>query len=117
MEATSGSGGNAAASKELWAKSIRICDFGTRFKEATHIFRYVGTVNSTMPIRYGEVSDRVALWQKFLVWYGLLPAGNDDGIFGDKTHDATKTFQKQQGITVDGIIGGDTLAKAAAVRK
>lgn len=116
MEATS-LGVNPAASKELWAKSIRICDFDRHFKAATHIFRFVGTVDTTTVIRYGEVSYRVALWQKFLIWYGLLPAGSDDGIFGDKTRDATKAFQNKQSIAADGIVGTDTLAHADAVRK
>lgn len=111
MEATSGpGGGNPASSKEAWAQSIRICDFSTRFKEAQHIFRYVGTVNSTAPIRYGEVSDRVALMQKFLIWRGLLPVGSDDRIFGDQTLGALKAFQSLSGIEVDGVAGSDTFA-------
>lgn len=34
-----------------------------------------------------------------------------DGIFGEKTHLAVKEFQKQQGLTVDGIVGLDTKKK------
>ena len=112
MEATSGpGGGNPASSKEAWAQSIRICDFSTRFKEAQHIFRYVGTINTTANIRYGEVSYRVELWQKYLIWRGLMTAGSDDGIFGDATLVATKAFQKLVGCTADGIVGKDTLSK------
>ena len=118
MEATSGpGGGNPASSKDAWAKSIRICDFSTRFKEATHIFRYTGTVNSSAPIRYGEVSDRVALLQKFLIWYGLLSNGSDDRIFGDKTLSAVKAFQKAAGIAVDGVAGSGTFAAMAKAVK
>lgn len=107
-EATSG-GGNPAASKEAWAKSIRICDFSRHFKAATHIFRYVGPVNSTTLIRYGEVSKRVTLLQKFLNWYGDYKLA-EDGLFGDATLKAVKDFQKKSSITVDGIVGSGTIA-------
>ena len=107
-EATSG-GGNPAASKETWAKSIRICDFSRHFKAATHIFRYVDTVDSTALIKYGEVSNRVMLLQKFLNWYGNYKLAGD-GIFGDATLKAVKAFQKSAGIKVDGIVGSETIA-------
>lgn len=110
VEATS-MGVDPAASKELWEKSIRVCDFSKHFKQASHIFRYVGTVNSTTPIRYGEVSTRVALLQKYLKWKGYdLTA---DKIFGDGTLAAVKKFQKAAGLKVDGIVGPATLAKMA----
>lgn len=115
MEATSGpGGGNSASSKEAWANSIRTCDFAKNFKAATKIFRYVGTVNSTTPIRYGEVSDRVGLLQDYLKFkgYGIT----SDRIFGDATRDAVKKFQKANGLTVDGIVGPATLAKMAEVK-
>ncbi|MCQ2454562.1 MAG: spore cortex-lytic enzyme [Clostridia bacterium] len=37
--------------------------------------------------------------------------GNIDGIFGTKTKSAVKSFQKANGLTVDGIAGKKTLAK------
>ena len=124
MEATSGpGGGNPASSKEAWAKSIRICDFSTRFKEATHIFRYVGTVNTTAFIRYGEVSYRVILWQEFLNWWSdgkfFEECGEADGIFGDNTLKWTKLFQEKEigKGEGDGIIGDKTITAASKAKK
>lgn len=116
-EATSG-GGDPASSKSAWEKSIRICDYTEkRYKSVTNVFRYVGTVNSTALIRYGEVSARVGLLQKYLIWYGALPAGADDCIFGDATRRAVEQLQKDQGLTVDGIVGNDTLTAMGKVVK
>ena len=42
----------------------------------------------------------------------LLP----DGIFGQLTEDAVKTFQRIHGLTPDGIVGPATLAKLIPVR-
>lgn len=113
-EATSG-GADPAASKEAWNKSIRITDFSRHFKAATHVFRYVGNVNSKALIKYGEISKRVELLQKYLVWYGAKITA--DGIFGDETLKAVKKMQKSLGIIVDGIVGNDTIkAMRAKVR-
>ena len=113
-EATS-SGGDPSSSKTAWAKSIRICDFTRHFKEAKYIFRYVGTVNSTALIRYGEVSKRVEMLQKYLTWYGAKLTV--DGIFGDATLKAVKSMQKSLGVVVDGIVGANTLAAMKAYVK
>lgn len=52
-------------------------------------------------------------------WLGQLgyPAGNADGIYGSKTRGAVRSFQKDYGLTVDGIAGSATrsaLQKAAS---
>ena len=113
-EATSN--GDASASKEKWNTSIRIGSFANHFKKATHVYRYIGTVNSTALIKYGEVSARVALLQKFLNWYGDYKLA-EDGLFGDGTLSAVKKFQKEQGLTVDGIVGSNTIAKMKEAKK
>lgn len=38
-------------------------------------------------------------------------AGNVDGIFGNKTYNAVRAFQKANGLAVDGIVGPDTKSK------
>lgn len=114
-EATS-NGGDPASSTSAWNNSIHICDFTKHFNKATHVFRFTGTVNSTALIRYGEVSARVVLLQKYLNWYGNYKL-TEDGLFGDATLTAVKKFQKAQGITVDGIVGSDTLTAMKKVVK
>ena len=54
--------------------------------------------------------DDVRAWQQFLSQQGLLPAGEDDGVFGAKTEAATMAFQRQQDLEGDGIVGTDTRA-------
>lgn len=39
--------------------------------------------------------------------------GAVDGVFGSKTENAVKAFQKANGLTVDGVVGSATLAKIA----
>ena len=108
--------GDASSSTKLRNESIHIGSFANHFKKATHIYRYSGTVNSTALIKYGEVSDRVALLQKFLNWYGDYKLA-EDGLFGDGTLSAVKKFQKEQGLTVDGIVGSNTIAKMKEAKK
>lgn len=54
--------------------------------------------------------DAVFLWQNFLVGKGLLDQA--DGIFGQGTEDATKAYQRSQGLEDDGVVGGSTYGKA-----
>lgn len=113
-EATSG-GLGATFTKEQWNKTIRETDFKRHFKAAQHVFRLTGSINTTANIRYGEVSDRVKHLQEYLRWYGFDITA--DKCFGDATLKAVKKFQKEQGITVDGIVGSATIAKMKSVRK
>lgn len=113
-EATS-NGLGATFTQAQWNSSIRETDFSRHFKAAQHVFRLTGSINTTANIRYGEVSDRVKLLQEFLKWYGFDISA--DKCFGDATLKAVKQFQKDQGITVDGIVGSATIAKMKSVRK
>lgn len=93
-------------------------DNSIRIKEKkpsyTSVYRFTGSVDADIPIRHGEYSDRVVLWQKFLNWAGYN-CGTADGQFGDKTLEATKAFQSKNGLTVDGEVGSKSLAKAKTV--
>ena len=53
----------------------------------------------------------------FLNWYYDGKLGNVDRYFGDITLKWTKQFQKDNGLTVDGIAGTKTLDKAKTIIK
>ena len=59
--------------------------------------------------RYGSTGNEVREIQKKLKDWGYY-SGNVDGIFGSKTFEAVKSFQRKNGLTVDGIAGKETLA-------
>ena len=57
----------------------------------------------------GNQSDEVKEIQEMLIDIGYLEEGQADGIFGSKTVDAVKEFQKDYNIRVDGMVGKETL--------
>ena len=59
--------------------------------------------------RYGSRGGEVTQIQQRLSQLGYDP-GKADGIFGDRTLAAVKAFQRDYGLTVDGIAGKNTLA-------
>ena len=99
----SGGDDNIIHSKS-WNNSIRE---GT-WSGYNAIYRYVGSVDVIMPLRFGEVSDRVADLQNFLNWYGNYGL-NPDREFGDKTLAAFKDFQSKEGLVADGVCGIDSI--------
>ena len=66
-------------------------------------------------ISIGCEGSEIKKWQMFLKWYGFNIAV--DGDFGMQTLKATKDFQRQVGITDDGIVGNMTIAKAKVAKK
>ena len=58
--------------------------------------------------RYGSRGDEVTQIQKKLKNWGYYK-GNVDGVYGSKTVEAVKYFQRKNGLTVDGIAGPKTL--------
>ena len=89
-------------------KSIRIIEKSPSY---TSVYRFTGKVDANLSIIYGEYSERVLLWQKFLNWMGY-DCGTADGKFGDKTLKATKNFQTKYQLEADGIVGAKSLAMA-----
>lgn len=59
--------------------------------------------------RYGSNGEEVRQIQTKLKNWGYYN-GNVDGIYGSKTLQAVKAFQRKNGLTVDGIAGEKTLA-------
>lgn len=64
-------------------------------------------------VRQGDSGSKVKEIQRKLNELGFS-VGNVDGIFGSKTLNAVKNFQKSRGLTVDGIVGTNT-AKALGI--
>ena len=64
----------------------------------------------------GAKGDHVKLWQKFLNWYHPAWKLTVDGKCGNNTESATKAFQKNEGLTPDGVVGAKTLAKAKSYK-
>lgn len=61
-------------------------------------------------LRRGDRGEYVTLAQVKLTEKGC-PCGEIDGVFGQKTEEAVRSFQWREGIGVDGIIGKQTWGK------
>ena len=68
-------------------------------------------------LKKGSKGEHVRLWQKFLNWYHPAWHLGVDGKFGNHTTQATKSFQKNEHLTVDGVVGAKTLARAKTYLK
>ena len=58
--------------------------------------------------KYGSRGDEVRQIQEKLKRWGYYN-GNIDGVYGSKTLEAVKLFQRKNGLTVDGVAGTKTL--------
>lgn len=61
-------------------------------------------------LKRSQRGDAVFLWQNFLVGQGLLDQA--DGIFGLKTEEATKAYQRAHSLKEDGEVGNQTYGTA-----
>lgn len=103
-----------------WNNSIRVTTLtDSRYKGFPRVHRFNSSVNATITMAYGEVGNRVELWQKYLNWYFGSKVLTEDGIYGDGTLKYTKQFQEQEigAGEGDGLVGPRTLAAATAVKK
>ena len=82
----------------------------TTFLSYNLFFRDDGTANSSYSLsRYGSRGAEVKKIQDKLKRWGYY-TGSVDGIYGIKTMQAVKYFQRKNGLTQDGIAGPRTLA-------
>ena len=58
-------------------------------------------------LRRGSKNSAVLFLQKLLLSY-LYPITNLDGIFGGETESAVRSFQGENGLNVDGVVGRNT---------
>lgn len=68
-----------------------------------------GNATASTSLRYGMTGERVRELQRRLKELGYL--NSVDGVFGTKTLEAVKEFQKAAGLTADGVAGNATLKK------
>lgn len=99
--------------RQIWiCTSLKATPTPSKPKKGT----YTGTI-PTPTIRKGTKGDKARNLQKFLNWYGGYGLAVD-GIFGTKSVEALKKFQKAEGSkTCDGIYGTWTQGKAKAYKK
>jgi peptidoglycan hydrolase-like protein with peptidoglycan-binding domain len=68
-------------------------------------------------LRPGSKGDDVKKLQQALIKEGYDVGGTkDDGVFGNKTLAAVKKYQKDNGLTVDGVAGKNTLGSLYAAK-
>ncbi len=91
-------------------KVILICSFAFTlcFGVATLYNNNTQTVHAAT-YKQGSTGTTVKTIQKKLKNWGYYK-GSVDGIFGKQTKEAVKSFQKKNGLTVDGIVGKKTLS-------
>ena len=67
------------------------------------------SVGKSETLRYGMSGDDVARLQQALIDQGYLK-GTADGIFGTRTENAVRDFQRKNSLKVDGLAGNKTQA-------
>ncbi|MDD3192646.1 MAG: peptidoglycan-binding protein [Oscillospiraceae bacterium] len=85
----------------------RLCQVADQIASSTTSDAYPGT-----PLQLGSSGANVLKMQRYLNFiantYTSIPRVSTDGIFGNATRGAVLAFQRQFGLTADGIIGQQT---------
>lgn len=71
----------------------------------------INTIPQSIFCTAPSAATDIASIQKILIKYNYLPQGNDTGILGPKTKQATIAFQRANNIKQTGTIGPITLSK------
>ena len=99
-----------------WNNSIHITSLD--YSDFDRVYRYNASVNTDIIIHKGEVSERVADLQRYLIWYEALPADEEvDIYYGEKTFKAVVKMQTDffGAKEADGTIGNKTISKMREV--
>ena len=92
------------ARRELKKHLIRLCAAGVLLA-----FAVAAAFSAAALSRYGSRGDEVVKIQEKLKRWGYY-SGEVDGVYGPKTYEAVRYFQRKNGLTADGIAGPKTLA-------
>jgi peptidoglycan hydrolase-like protein with peptidoglycan-binding domain len=67
----------------------------------------------TLSVTVNEKSNATCMWQAIL-WAEGMNVSRDsiDGVFGDRTAEATRILQREWGLYADGVVGNGTFAEA-----
>lgn len=63
----------------------------------------------------GDRGEKVETIQEYLKEIGFY-VNEVDGIFGEKTFEAVKLYQKEHGLAIDGIVGKETIGKIVGTK-
>ncbi len=74
------------------------------------VFAVFGGATDVASVKKGSSGDDVKKIQQRLSSWGYYK-GDIDGVFGSATETAVKAFQKNNGLTADGVVGSATAAK------
>lgn len=95
-----------------WNNSIHVTSLD--YSDFDRVYRLNTPVDADIIMRKGEVSERVADLQRYLIWYGALPADEEvDIYYGEKTFKAVVKMQTDffGAKEADGKVGPKTIAK------
>lgn len=99
--------------REAWVKRLQIA-----LKNAGHTPGTIdgiagsSTLAACPTLQYGNSGELVTLLQERLYYFFHISiSGGIDGSFGDGTKTAVITFQKQKGLSADGVVGTNTWRK------
>lgn len=96
---------------KLWKRIIAILIIITIVSTLIYTYDIINIENATVEAlsKYGSRGSEVTQIQTKLKRWGYY-TGNVDGIYGSRTVQAVKYFQRKNGISVDGIAGPQTLS-------
>lgn len=79
-------------------------------RKTAFAYQYQAIRGTTTKLSVGASGGSVKTLQQDLINLGISVKGGADGAFGANTKAAVMKFQAQHGLTVDGIVGSQTLA-------
>lgn len=91
--------------REFWHYQF---DEGLTWDEAMLQLREKSRPTQERVFGRNDRGEEVRLIQRKLYIAGLLPLAEVDGVYGVKTFEAVRSFQKQNNLEVDGLIGPKT---------